>query len=47
MTLAPTVSQVQREVNGVSRNVATRKPSPKFSEKKHLGRVVVTGLYSM
>ena len=29
MTLAPTVLQVQLEVNGFSRNVATRKPGPK------------------
>ena len=28
MTLAPTVLQVQFEVNGFSRNVATRKPGP-------------------
>ena len=45
MTLAPTVLQVQLEVNGFSRNVATRKPGPKTHwEKNGPGRVVVTGL---
>ena len=34
MILAPMVSQVQLEVNGFSRNVATRKPGPKPSGKK-------------
>ena len=34
MTLAPTVSQVQLEVNGFSRNVATRKPGPKTHWQK-------------
>ena len=34
MTLAPTVLQVQLEVNRFSRNVATRKPSPKTQWKK-------------
>ena len=45
MTLAPTVSQVQLEVNRISRNVATKKPGPKTHWKKmDLGRVVVMGL---
>ena len=35
MTLAPTVSQVQLEVNGFSRNVATRKPGPKTHWEKN------------
>ena len=45
MTLAPTVLQVQLEVNGFSRIVATRKPGPKtIGKKMDLGKVVVTGL---
>ena len=35
MTLAPTVLQVQLEVNGFSRNVATRKPGPKTHWEKN------------
>ena len=35
MTLAPMVSQVQLEVNGFSRNVATRKPGPKTHWEKN------------
>ena len=34
MTLAPMVSQVQLEVNGFSRNMATRRPGPKTQWKK-------------
>ena len=35
MTLAPMVLQVQLEVNGFSRNVATRKPGPKTHWEKN------------
>ena len=35
MTLTPTVLQVQLEVNGFSRNVATRKPGPKTHWEKN------------
>ena len=44
MKLAPTVLQVQLEVNGFSRNVTMRKPGSKMLWKK-LGKFVVTGLY--
>ena len=44
MTSTTTVLQVQLEINGFSRDVATRKPGPKPSKKRDIGRIAVMGL---